>query len=169
MITSIQEARNPAVADYLPALMSSSAQELVYEKNRHRVYAVAFWMTDNELAAEALMSAVFCNAFQLSTELSADEIDGILVEQLRQLLPLGTLSLHCPPSTTVRSARYNTLRVDLERAVVELPATEKLIFILHDVEGYKHNKIARLLKIGESESQFGLHQARLRIRELLLK
>jgi RNA polymerase sigma-70 factor, ECF subfamily len=55
--------------------------------------------------------------------------------------------------------------VHLERAVVELPATEKMIFLLHDVEGYTHEKIARLLGLDVKESQFGLHQARLQMRE----
>ena len=55
----------------------------------------------------------------------------------------------------------------LERAVIELPATEKLVFLLHDVEGYNHAKIGRLLGLTEDESKLGLHQARLRIRELV--
>jgi RNA polymerase sigma-70 factor (ECF subfamily) len=51
--------------------------------------------------------------------------------------------------------------------VVQLPATEKLVFLLHDVEGYDHRKIARLLGMEEQESQLGLHQARIQIRELV--
>ena len=58
-------------------------------------------------------------------------------------------------------------RVYLERAVVQLPATEKLIFLLHDVEGYDHQRIAHLLGMDEKESQLGLHQARIRVRELV--
>jgi RNA polymerase sigma-70 factor (ECF subfamily) len=50
---------------------------------------------------------------------------------------------------------------------VELPATEKMIFLLHDVEGYTHEKIAHLLGLEVKESQFGLHQARLQMRELI--
>jgi RNA polymerase sigma-70 factor (ECF subfamily) len=65
--------------------------------------------------------------------------------------------------------RRNTLRVDLERAVIQLPNTEKMIFLMHDVEGYDHAHIARLLSITEDSSRQGLHQARLRMRELLAK
>ena len=57
--------------------------------------------------------------------------------------------------------------VHLERAVVQLPSTEKMIFLLHDVEGYEHEKIAHLLGLSVQESQFGLHQARLQMRELI--
>ena len=42
-----------------------------------------------------------------------------------------------------------------------------MIFLLHDVEGYNHARIAKLIGLTENESQNGLHQARLRMRELL--
>ena len=58
-------------------------------------------------------------------------------------------------------------RLVLERAVADLPAGYRLIFILHDVEGYEHNEIAALLdcSIGNSKSQ--LHKARLKLRDAL--
>ena len=69
----------------------------------------------------------------------------------------------------MQSVRRNTLRVDLERAVVQLPPTEKMIFLMHDVESYDHARIARTLGLSDEESRLGLHQARLRMRELLAK
>jgi DNA-directed RNA polymerase specialized sigma24 family protein len=42
-----------------------------------------------------------------------------------------------------------------------------MVFLLHDVEGYDHARVARTLGITEDESQIGLHQARLRLRNLL--
>jgi RNA polymerase sigma-70 factor (ECF subfamily) len=58
-------------------------------------------------------------------------------------------------------------RLQLERAVDELPPGYRTIFVLHDVEGYEHNEIAELVgcSIGNSKSQ--LHKARLKMRELL--
>jgi RNA polymerase sigma-70 factor, ECF subfamily len=60
-------------------------------------------------------------------------------------------------------------RVELERAIEELPPGYKIIFILHDIEGYEHNEIADLLgcSIGNSKSQ--LHKARMRLRQILLR
>ncbi|MFZ0915052.1 MAG: sigma factor-like helix-turn-helix DNA-binding protein [Candidatus Korobacteraceae bacterium] len=84
-------------------------------------------------------------------------------------MPLGTLTLNCAPCERVLSVRRNTLRVDLERAVVQLPPTEKMIFLMHDVESYDHARIARTLGLSDEESRLGLHQARLRMRELLAK
>jgi len=58
-------------------------------------------------------------------------------------------------------------RMALERAIDALPAGYRLIFVLHDVEGYEHNEIAAMLdcSIGNSKSQ--LHKARLKLRDAL--
>jgi hypothetical protein len=58
-------------------------------------------------------------------------------------------------------------RIALTRAIRELPAGYRTIFLLHEVEGYEHQEIAQLLdcSVGNSKSQ--LHKAKLRIRELL--
>jgi RNA polymerase sigma-70 factor (ECF subfamily) len=69
--------------------------------------------------------------------------------------------------STVPRVQGNLKRVHLERAVVQLPATERLIFLLHDVEGYQHERISRFLGISEQESKNGLHQARVQIRNLV--
>jgi RNA polymerase sigma-70 factor (ECF subfamily) len=169
MSLSIAEAKMFDFAQTLPAVLSEPRVEgrEIYEQNRHRVYSLAFWMTDNELAAEALTVQTFSRAFASDQELTAYEIDRALVIELRSLLPLGTLTLDCAPCEQILSVRRNTLRVDLERAVIQLPNTEKLMFLMHDVEGYEHAYIASLLGVTEDNSQLGVHQARLRLRELL--
>jgi RNA polymerase sigma-70 factor, ECF subfamily len=162
--------RTSDFASYLPAVLTQSRVESgreIYEQNRHRVYSLAFWMTDNELVAEELMTHAFCSAFAGNAQPTADDIDRALIAELRTCFDLQTLTLNCAPCERVLSVRRNTLRVDLERAVVQLPSAEKLMFLLHDVEGYDHGRIARLLDSSQNESRHGVHQARLRIRELL--
>jgi RNA polymerase sigma-70 factor (ECF subfamily) len=58
-------------------------------------------------------------------------------------------------------------RMALERAVKDLPAGYRLVFVLHDIEGYGHPEIASMLgcSIGNSKSQ--LHKARLKLRDAL--
>jgi RNA polymerase sigma-70 factor (ECF subfamily) len=58
-------------------------------------------------------------------------------------------------------------RMALERAVADLPAGYRLVFVLHDIEGYEHPEIAAMLDctIGNCKSQ--LHKARLKLREAL--
>ena len=41
----------------------SNPLKAIYEENRHRVYALSFWMTDSELQAEQLLEATFVRAF----------------------------------------------------------------------------------------------------------
>jgi DNA-directed RNA polymerase specialized sigma24 family protein len=124
-------------------------------------------MTDNELAAEDLAERTFRQAFAAYENPSFDDIDRTLIAELRRTMSFGSLSLHCEECTKVAKVRENTLRVDLERAVMQLPLTERLIFLLHDVESYDHYRITRYLGLSHTESQLALHQARLRIRELL--
>jgi len=173
MATSIQHARLASFATYFPlATRSELLQfEQAYESNRHRIYALAFWMTDNEITAEQLMLNVFLRVFACSPyskEGPTDEvIDRALITELREESPLGVLTLECDDCREVLSVRSNLLRVHLERAVLQLPRTERLAFLLHDVEGYGHTRISRLLGLTEAESQIAVHQARLRIRELV--
>jgi RNA polymerase sigma-70 factor (ECF subfamily) len=58
-------------------------------------------------------------------------------------------------------------RMQLQRAVSDLPPGYRTIFVLHDIEGYEHNEIASLVgcSIGNSKSQ--LHKARMKLRDLL--
>jgi RNA polymerase sigma-70 factor, ECF subfamily len=171
MSLSIGEATNLGFSQYAPALLQSQVDKYreIYELNRHRVYSLSFWMVDNELIAEELMIQSFSRAFAASPEPSADEIDAALITELREYVDFCPLSLQCAACDRVLSVRSNTRRVELERAVVQLPATEKMIFLMHDLEGYDHARIANLLGITSDSSCEGLHQARLRVRELLAK
>jgi DNA-directed RNA polymerase specialized sigma24 family protein len=124
-------------------------------------------MTDNELTAADLMESTFRAAFALAEEPSSELLDRALIAELRQSMALGELSLKCDPCTRVCEVRRNVLRTHLERAVVQLPPTERMIFLMHDVENYDHCRIARYLELTEDQSRHALHQARLRLRELL--
>ncbi len=169
MANNIQEAKLAGLTSFLPKTIQAklSTYQRIYDENRHRVYALAFWMTDNELAAQELLESAFRRAFARAAEPAPEVIDSALLTEVRDLMPIGTLTLDRPICSEVASVRRNVLRVHLERAVVQLPPTERLIFLMHDVENYDHARIARLVGLSEQESQFGLHQARLRLRELL--
>ncbi len=166
MASHIQELKLAGFATAAAAERVENYQA-IYEQNRHRVYALAFWMTDNEMTAEELMGHVFHRAFAHSAQPSPEAIDRALIAELREISTLGVLTLTASPTMEVLNVRRNVLRTHLERAVVQVPATERLIFLMHDVEGYDHKRIARTLGMNEAESQTGLHQARLRIRQLV--
>jgi RNA polymerase sigma-70 factor (ECF subfamily) len=58
-------------------------------------------------------------------------------------------------------------RVDLERALARLPAGARRVFVLHDVEGYQHNEIARMTGLAEGTLRAQLHRARQLLMEML--
>jgi RNA polymerase sigma-70 factor, ECF subfamily len=154
----------------IPAVETRTAKyDEIYSEHCHRIYSLAFWMTDNELAAEQLSSNVFLRAFAGSDAPRTEQIDAALLAEIRELTAIGTLTLNNSVSAETKNVYGNVKRVHLERAIVQLPATEKLIFLLHDVEGYGHEKISHLLGMNVQESQFGLHQARLQMRELIAR
>lgn len=164
-----EHAKIAGLVDFLPVseTAASARARQVYEANKHQVYSLAFWMTDNELEAEQLSASVFRRAFRMATEPGAETLDRSIVAELREAQPLGVLTLHCDQATQVLDVRARAKRVHLERAVVQLPATERLIFLLHDVLRRQLAGIGRLLGLTEEEVRSGLHQARLRMRELL--
>jgi RNA polymerase sigma-70 factor, ECF subfamily len=168
-MANTEQARLTGLAAFLPAVAKTDSRvyKKVYESNRQRIYGLSFWMTGNELEAEELMRNVFIRVFATSSNLTAEGIDRALVTELRDIAPIGPLTLESETCTEVVNVRRNVLRPNLERAVVQLPWTERFIYLLHDGEGYDHSKIARMLGLTEDESRFGLHQARLRLRQVL--
>jgi RNA polymerase sigma-70 factor (ECF subfamily) len=67
---------------------------------------------------------------------------------------------------TVAPARVD-LTVDFEAAIEQLPPGAREIFVLHDVEGYKHREIAAMLDITSGTSKRQLHRARMLLRKHL--
>ena len=59
--------------------------------------------------------------------------------------------------------------IALDKAIAQLPPGYRAVFILHDVEGYEHGEIGRILgsSVGTSKSQ--LHKARMKLRHLLMQ
>jgi RNA polymerase sigma-70 factor (ECF subfamily) len=168
MVDGIQETGFTGI-EYLPAVVNGATGscQAVYESNKHRLYALAFWMTGNELQAEEVLEQTFTRAF-LQAELPTEEmLDRALLAEIREFSPLGTLTLDHQPCAEVLNVRGNVKRCDLERAILQVPATERLIYLMHDGESYSHTRIAHTLGISEQDSRRGLHQGRLQLRSLL--
>src|SRR5260221_13004584 len=128
--------------------------DAIYGEHGHRIYSLAFWMTDNELTAEQLASNTFLRAFASAGTPTTEQIDHAFLTEVRGLIQVGALTLSCAASPQRKSVYGNMKRIDLECALVQLPATEKLIFLFHDVEGYDHGRIGRLLSVSQSRWQY---------------
>ena len=70
---------------------------------------------------------------------------------------------------TSAAARHTTpeAAMDLEGALAKLPDGAREIFVLHDVEGYRHEEIAEMLGLATGTSKSQLHRARMALREWL--
>ena len=184
--------RNPPIAGEAEAIEAAKrgdgeAFARLYDLHKRRVYTLCLRMLGNVSAAEDMTQNAFLHLFRkiesfrgdsaFSTWLHRLTVNLVLMQLRKRGLNLVSLEETINPSDedTPRrdfGSRDQVLagsvdRVALERAVAALPPGYRMVFVLHDVEGYEHNEIASMLdcSIGNSKSQ--LHKARLRLRELL--
>ncbi len=159
----------------------------LYSLHKRRIYSLCLRMVGNIAEAEDLTQEAFLQLHRkiatfrgdsaFSTWLHRLAINVVLMQLRKKGLSLISLDEAMEPTPEEGPGRSFgapdlTLtgaidRLALERAVADLPAGYRLIFILHDVEGFEHNEIAGMLdcSIGNSKSQ--LHKARLKLRDAL--
>ena len=166
----------------------AEAFQTLYDMHKRRVYSLCLRMTANVAQAEDLTQEAFLQLFRkigtfrgesaFSTWLHRMAVNVVLMHLRRKGLPVVPLedTLESEEDTTRKEPGAPDLklsgtvdRLQLQRAVDDLPAGYRTIFVLHDVEGYEHNEIAGIVgcSVGNSKSQ--LHKARLKLREALKK
>jgi RNA polymerase sigma-70 factor (ECF subfamily) len=180
---------SPADADLLARAQSGDhhAFAQLYAVHKRRIYSLCLRMVGNVAEAEDLTQEAFLQLHRkistfrgdsaFSTWLHRLAINVVLMQLRKKGLSLISLDEAMDPAPEEGPGRSFgapdlTLsgaidRLALQRAVADLPAGYRLIFILHDIEGFEHNEIAAMLdcSIGNSKSQ--LHKARLKLRDAL--
>jgi RNA polymerase sigma-70 factor (ECF subfamily) len=167
---------------------NAAAFEQLYRRYSGRVFTLCLRIVKNDSEAEDLTQEAFLQLFRkihtfrgearFSTWLHRLTINTALMRLRKKRHPEvsldATLETGDEDSRPVLEPGGPDLRlsgvvdrINLSRAIGQLPEGYKEMFILHDVEGYEHNEIAEILgcSIGNSKSQ--LYKARLRLRELL--
>ncbi|HZI20485.1 MAG TPA: RNA polymerase sigma factor [Pyrinomonadaceae bacterium] len=161
----------------------SRAFEELYERHSRRVYSLCLRMTQNPTEAEDLSQDVFVQLFrkvgmfrgesQFTTWLHRMTVNQVLMHFRRRGVKLEHTSEdgELPPQMVAgtEDARRMPIvdRIALDRALSQLPPGYRTVFVLHDVEGYEHEEIARLLGCAPGTSKSQLHKARLSLRKLL--
>src|SRR5882724_8669446 len=166
----------------------AAAFEFLYQLRGRRVYALCLRMVGNPADAEDLMQEAFLQLFRkiatfrgesaFSTWLNRMTVNVVLMRLRKKYLPAASLEETTEPDEETGGPRKDigapdlklsgaVDRVNLERAIGQLPPGYRTVFVLHDVQGYEHNEIADIMdcSVGNSKSQ--LHKARTRLRELL--
>jgi len=165
-----------------------AAFEILYRLHSRRVFGICLRMAGERSEAEDLTQETFLMIFRkiqtyrgesaFSTWLHRVAVNTVLMRFRKKKPPCDSLD---EPSDRDEEEFRTRLqfgerdiqlsgtidRVNLERAIDQLAPGCKMMFLLHDVEGYRHDEIASIAgcSVGNSKSQ--LHKARLRLREIL--
>ena len=166
----------------------ADAFEYIYRLHCKRVYALCLRMGRDASEAEDLTQEAFLRLFRkihtfrgesaFSSWLHRVTTNVVLMHFRKKKLKTASLDDFVTTDENNSASRHEfgepDLRiagmfdsVSLQRAIDQLPERYKATFVLHDIQGYEHNKIAKSLgcSVGTSKSQ--LHRARKRLRKIL--
>jgi RNA polymerase sigma-70 factor, ECF subfamily len=160
-----------------------AAFEAIYRAHAGRLYSVACRMLGNPADAEDLLQDIFLAAHRKLDSFRGDSALGTWLYRLATNLCLDYLrsraakagqltgTLDDEPALADAGSRQlaerTIAKMDLERALSQLPDGCRTAFVLHDVEGLEHREIAEMLGIAEGTSKSQVHKARLRLRAIL--
>ena len=163
----------------LAASGDGSAIERLYRTHVTRIHSLVRRMLDADQADDVTQD-VFIRAWQKLSTFRGESAFGTWLHRLavnvvlarrktvgvergrfiNEDAPLDNISAktHSPPPE---------LSMDFEEALARLPEGARQIFVLHDVEGYRHDEIARMLGVVPGTSKSQLHHARMALRRHL--
>ena len=155
----------------------------LYHRHFRRVYLLALRMMGNPTEAEDMTQEVFLNLFNKIGQFRGDSafttwLHRMTVNQVlmhfrkrstrsESTTAEGETPIQIVKGTENPNAMPVVDRISLEKAIQQLPMGYRTVFVLHDVEGYEHDEIARMLGVAEGTSKSQLHKARLKLRQLI--
>ena len=168
----------PAGSDAVDAVLAAAgdarAFERLYRTHVAKIHGLARRMAGDDEAQE-LTQMTFVRAWQklstfrgeakFGTWLHRVAVNVILGRRAALKVERGRLQEGDEIFETIPARPVATEhRLDFDAAIGRLPAGARQIFVLHDVEGYKHEEIARMLDINAGTSKAQLHRARMLLR-----
>ncbi|HEY7412350.1 MAG TPA: sigma-70 family RNA polymerase sigma factor [Vicinamibacteria bacterium] len=156
-----------------------SAFEELYRSHVRRTYALCYRMAGEATLAEELTQDVFVRAWQKLSSFRGESAFGSWLHTLTvntalserrarrrrtsRITPTDDLEAYDGPAP-VRRPEHG---LDLDRAMATLPPGARQVFVLHDVEGYRHDEIAEMTGVATGTSKAQLHRARRLLRVAL--
>ncbi len=146
-------------------------------RHQRRAYAVARGIVLNHEDAEDAVQDAFLHAFRALDRFRPDQAFGAWLHRI-----VANAALDLTRRRKVRDAdelpetvsspfrdpaESADLRQRLREGLAALPARQRAVIVLHDVEGYKHAEIGEMLGIPEGTARSDLHYARARMRDAL--
>jgi RNA polymerase sigma-70 factor (ECF subfamily) len=169
-----------ADADAVDATLAASgdahAFERLYRRHVNRIHTLARRMLGEEV--DDVTQEVLIRAWQKLNTFRGESAFGTWLHRLAVNVILNHRSargrnrqrfLEEPEAGFDEPARSASvaLTMDFETAIAQLPGGARQVFVLHDVEGYRHEEIAGMLGISPGTSKSQLHYARLALRRHL--
>ena len=157
------------------------AFDIIVERHQRRVYQLCYRFVSNHEDASDLVQDVFVRAWQKLSLFRGDSAFSTWLHRLavnvvlnarksegRQRRRFGADDAEEEDEFQVAVPAASTGEaIDLEAAIALLPPGARRVFVLHDVQGYKHEEIAEMLDITAGGSKAQLHRARMLLREAL--
>lgn len=138
----------------------------VYQAMGSQLYGTALRMMKRPEEAEDVVQECFVRLFEKARTIEGGNLAGWLHRVtvnlcLDRLKAKANRTEKLPVDLDSREPhRDEPSRLDLTRAVSRLPDQARLVFLLHDLEGYKHREVGRVLGISEGTSKSQLFRAR---------
>ena len=163
----------------LAAAGDVAAYEQLYRRHVGRVHALCLRMSRDATEAEDLVQDAFVRIWEKLGSFRGDSSFGTWVYRVTVNLVIesfrskkrwreridAVVDPDALPSPAYRALPRSD--VDLERAIASLPERARLVFVLHDVEGYKHREIAEMTGTAVGTCKAHLHHARRALRATL--
>ena len=175
---SVTYGPDPDVA--LAASGDRRAFERLYHLHLGRVYSLCARMVNDRTRAEELTQDVFVRAWEKLHLFRGEAAFGTWLHRMTVNVVLNARKTDGRQRSRFEDDdegdRIDALparplapgdRMDLEASIAKLPKGARRVFILHDVEGYKHEEIAEMLGVTTGATKAQLHRARLLLREAL--
>jgi RNA polymerase sigma-70 factor (ECF subfamily) len=155
------------------------ALEELYRRHKDKVYALALRLTNSVQDAEDIVQDVFVQVFRKIGDFREDAAFTSWLFRIATNISLSALRKRKRRSVESRSQDLEAyggtnsshtgrmLRPFLEEAIASLPPKARMIFVLHDIQGFQHNEIAEMLNCSEGTSKSQLHKARAQLRKTL--
>ncbi len=155
----------------------AEAFERLYRRHVGKVNALARWLVGGSDVDDAVQE-VFIRVWQKLGTFAGNSAFGTWLHRvavnamLRRRQTIGRARARFAEDEVALAAapaprHHPDLKVAIERAVDTLPAGAREVFVLHDMEGFKHDEIAELLCIDPGTSRSQLHRARMLLRKVL--
>lgn len=164
----------------------STAFKSLYDKYSGRVYSLALRMCGNNDIADDLTQEVFIKVWESISSFKGESafyswLHRICINTFLMKLrsdknyekkiseSFNNSGGNLEGNSLMIAYTKDDFSLDMEKAIQKLPSQAKLIFILFEIEGYKHKEISQMLNIEEGTSKAHLHKARKILREELVK